>query len=150
MVKLVRLYDERLAHTKYGASLVRGMEIRDEHGGKQRLSIWRKHYDYKELTTDAVYFMKKIKVEDYPPNGPPYNLVSLYGIDIKKACPEVASRFDGIQLCDGTEIGTIEGITNVAMYMACEHCTSKISPNMKVCGRCKKNVKTARIAHYFR
>ena len=150
VVKVVRIYEERLAHSKYGSSLVQGMEIRDENGEKQRLSIWRKHFDYNDITLNEVFYMKKLKVENYPPSGPPFNLISLYGVDIKKACNEVSARFGAVQLCDGTEVGQVEGVTNVAMYMACQHCTSKVSPNLKYCGRCKKSLKNARITHYFR
>ena len=126
------------------------MEIRDVKNGRQRLSIWLQHYNYDELVLNNVYFIKRIKVEKYPKEGPPYNLASLFGLIIKKTSKKVSDTFKDISLYDGRTEGVVEGIKNVSLYEACANCTSRVSPNVKTCGRCKKPLKNSRIPIYFR
>ena len=144
------MHDPRVSSSVYGDNLVRPVEIRDEVGGRQKLSIWRKHHEYDDLVVNGVYFITRVKVEKFPKGGPPFNLSTLYGGIMKMACPEVTSRFGNIKLCDGTVEGTIEGIRNVVTYEVCSKCTSKVSPALKTCGRCKQNLKNSRIPFYFR
>ena len=150
VVKIVRLYNAKAANTPFGLKMVRQMEIKDVNNDRQRLSIWQQHYDYDQLVENDVYFIKRIKVEKYPKEGPPFNLASLFGLIIKKASSKVSDTFKGVSLYDGRTKGVVEGIKNVALYEACGNCTSRCSPQVKFCGRCKKSLKNSRIPLYFR